>query len=245
MFSKIILMPRDIKILTYLFENRGATLNELRNTFFDGKSKKTVYRRLVKLRTNGLLATGVSGHLKELYYYYITSKGFKKCYQSKDNFDGIRHKSPNFAHDNAMTKVRYIMERSRIIHNYYTENMMSLNLYQWQLGDIFMNNMSFRPDALFVTKTEKEIFFNAIELELNQKGSKEYSKKIINYYLNRNIAFVIVITSSKTIKNMIAAEEKRLYPDGVKKIYYGNFKDLVDKKLPFVFKNSGGFEYEL
>ena len=86
--------------------------------------------------------------------------------------------------------------------------------------------------------------YNSIELELNRKRLNDYKNKINNYYLNRKISFVIVIYSSESIKNMIAKEEKRLYPDGIKKIYYGHLKHLLDKKLPFAFKNSDGFEYE-
>ena len=43
--------------------------------------------------------------------------------------------------------------------------------------------------------------YNAIELEISHKGSKDYRDKIKKYYLNRKIHYVLIITSSKEIEN--------------------------------------------
>ena len=241
---EIMITPRDKKLLHYLFENRGATFQDIHNMFFHGRSRQTAHERIRKLRRHGFIKMDMSMDIKEKYYYLITEKGLKACYPNAKGLEGVRLKSPNMKHDLYMTKIRNILEKSRFIYHYYTENMMSLKSIQWEIDDIFKHSSSLRPDALFVTMSSKGPIYNAVELEISHKGSKDYKGKIQKYYLNRKIHYIIMITSSKDIENRIMLREKSLHSEKYTKFYYGNLESLLTEKLPFTFKNCRGVEYE-
>lgn len=240
----IILTERDRKLLHFLFENRGATLWEINNLIFHSKHRQNVSKRLKKLRDAKLIGMDTSMDLPGRYFYFIQSGGLKKCYPQSKTLKGLRLKSPDIEHDFTLMQVKNVLEKSRIIHYYYTENMMFLDSFQWQIGDIFKYDRSFRPDALFITVDDDGPIYNAVELEINQKGSKNYREKIQKYYFNRKISYVLLISSSRTIEKRIMQEEKSLYPTGNTKFFYGDLKSLLEKKLPFSFKSCNGVEYK-
>ena len=132
--SKIILTPRDKKLLHYLFENRGATFHDIHNIFFLGRNRQTAHARVKNLGRHNFVKMDISMDIKGKYYYFITAKGLNICYPNAKSLKGIRLKSPNMAHDLYMTKIRDILQKSKFIH-YYTENMISLKSIQWKVDD--------------------------------------------------------------------------------------------------------------
>ena len=179
------------------------------------------------------------------YFYFIRTEGLKICFPKSKTLKGIRLKSPNIRHDFFLTEVRNVLENANIIHDYFTENMLKLDSFQWQMGDIFRNDQSFLPDALFITKDSDGPIYNAIELELNQKGSKNYQEKIQKYYFNRKISYILMISGSQAIENRIMEEEKSLHPTGNTKFFYGNLQSLLNEKLPFTFRSCNDVEYKI
>lgn len=243
---KIIMTPRDERLLHYLFENRGGTLSDINRDIFQNRSIPTVHKRLKKLREARLIEMTATIDLPERYFYFISPRGLKRCYPDSKNLGGVKLKSNNIRHDFLLSKVRNILEGSKFIHHYYTENMMSLDTFQWQIGDIFKyNRQQFRPDAIFITMSKDGPIYNAVELETSQKGSKRYNHKMKYYYFNREISYVILISPSKTIEKRIMMEEKKIRPKGNTKFFYGHLKSLLEKKMPFTFKNCNGAKYDL
>ena len=104
---------------------------------------------------------------------------------------------------------------------------------------------SLRPDALFITGGDDGPLYNAVELELHQKGQQKYREKIQKYYFNRNISYVLFISSSQVIEKRMMKEEKFLYPTGNTKFFYGNLESLLEENLPFIFKSCNGVEYKI
>ena len=243
--KSIYLTKRDKDVLHYLFENRGATISEIKNMFFSKTSRKNVSRRLKKLQNAKLIKMDTSIDLKCRYFYYITNDGLELCYPKNSSIKGMRLKPPNIEHDFTMSKIRNIFSKSRIIFNYYTENMLFHNYYQLQLNEILNTEDALIPDALIETKDENGPIYTAIELEISEKGPKIYKKKIQDYYFNSKIDYVIVITKSNTVRNIIMNEEKKLYPQKNKKLFYGELSEFFERKLPFVFENSSGIEYKI
>ena len=242
--SKVVLTERDRKLLHFLFENRGSTLLDINSNIFHSKHRQNIFKRLKKLRDVKLIGMDTSMNLPSRYFYFIQSRGLKECYPKNKTLKGLRLKSPDVRHDFLLMKVRNVLEESQIIHHYYTENMMFLDSFQWQMGDVFKYDHSLRPDALFITVDDDGPIYNAVELEINQKGSKNYREKIQKYYFNRKISYVLLISSSRTIEKRIMQEEKSLHPTGNTKFFYGNLESLLEEKLPFVFKSCNGVEYK-
>ena len=243
--NSICLTKRDKDVLHYLFENRGATSLEIKNMFFSKISKRNALRRLKKLQDSKLIKMDTSIDLKCRYFYYITNDGLELCYPENISIKGMRLKSPNIEHDFTMSNIRNIFSSSRIIFNYYTENMLFLSYYQSQLGGVLNIEDSLIPDAIIETRDKDGPIYTAIELEISEKGPKIYKRKIQNYYFNSKIDYVIVITKSNTVQNIIMNEEKKLYPQKNKKLFYGRLSEFFERKLPFVFENSSGVEYKI
>ena len=238
--SKVVLTERDRELLHFLFESRGSTLSDIHNRFFHSRHPKNVANRLRKLRDAKFIGMDTSMDLPSRYFYFIQSRGLKKCYPKAKTLKGLRLKSPDLRHDFLLTQIKDILQKSQIIHDYYTENMMFLESFQWQIGGIFKHDRSFRPDALFITVDDDGPIYNAVELEINQKGSKNYREKIQKYYFNRKISYVLMISGSRTIEKKIMEEEKSLHLTGNTKFFYGNLESLLEQKLPFTFKSCNG-----
>ena len=241
--SKILLTERDRRLLRLLFENRGATSSYIREHIFNNKSYPNVARRLKKLRNAKIIGMSMDMNLPSRYFYFIRPEGLKNLYPEGKSLKGLRLKSPNINHDFFLSEIRNILEQSHIIHNYYTENMLRMDNFNWNIGRIFKYDRFFLPDAIFITKGRNGHIYNAIELELNHKGVKRYRDKIQKYYFNRKISYVLLISSSPAVEKCIMDEEKRLYPSGNTKFFYGNLYSLLNKKLPFVFKSCNNIPY--
>ena len=243
--SKVVLMERDRELLLFLFENRGGTLSDIGKDIFQVKQRQTIQRRLKKLRDAKLIGMDTSMDLPGRYFYFVQPRGLRRCYPKSKTLKGLRLKSPDVEHDFLLIQVRNVFEESKIIHNYYTENMMFLDLFRWQIEDVLKYDRSLRPDALFITVDDDGPIYNAVELEINQKGQQSYRDKIQKYYFNRKISYVLLISSSRTIEKRIMKEEKFLYPTGNTKFFYGNLESFLEGKLPFVFKSCNGVEYKI
>ena len=234
--------PRDYKVLKLLFENRLGTNSQISDKFYEGKNRRNSRRRLKMLTDKGLLLKAQDIYLNQKCFYHITSKGLNKIYPKQQN-RGLKLKSPNPMHDYGLTQLRDIFDCSKIIHEYYTENMLLMNSNLIFSDDIFKNRDDLRPDALFVTTSKGKKFYHAIELELNQKGHIYYQNKIREYHTNEKIYSVLFISNSETIEKKVMEVEKKLFPHGRTIFYYGCFQSLLEKKLPFRFLNCFGIEW--
>lgn len=241
--ENIKITDRDKKIFMYLFENRLATNLDILHKFYAGKNKRNSRKRLEKLKRNGFIAMAASEGLKQRFFYYLTLKGLETIYSDGHFFKGFRLKSPNPHHDYALASLRNVLKESKMIHEYYTENMIQSDIKDCFVEKIFKDDGNFSPDALFVTKSKGEKFYNTVELELTQKGVNFYRRKIRKYYLNEKISYVLFISNSKTIEKKVMQTEKQLYPNIKTMFYYANFKAFLDKKLPFKFVNCRGVEW--
>ena len=135
--SRVILMERDRELLLFLFENRGGTLSDLGKDIFQVKQRQTIQRRLKKLRDAHFIGMDISMDLPGRYFYFIQPRGLKRCHPKSKTLKGLRLKSPDVRHDFLLIQVRNVLEKAKIIHTYYTENMMFLDSFRWQIEDVF------------------------------------------------------------------------------------------------------------
>ncbi|MCY4645015.1 MAG: replication-relaxation family protein [Bacteriovoracales bacterium] len=229
--SRLFLTQRDKKIFQFLFEHRLATLKDIEERFFPAKNTRDVQKRLKKLREARLIGRDQSINLSCGFFYFLLPRGLKNLYPQGRFLEGIRLKGPNIEHDYTLIKVRKILEQARFIHRYYTENMTTSDLFFPESSDIFGDDRSFRPDAVFVTMNDKGPLFNALELEVQQKDKKRYREKIQKYYFNEKIDYVFLIFSSESIRKAVMNMEKFLYPKGNTKFLYGHLGNLLEKNF--------------
>ncbi|MCY4644086.1 MAG: hypothetical protein OXB88_05655 [Bacteriovoracales bacterium] len=243
--KNIVLTERDFKILHFLFENRSVERVDIENQFFGDRQKRNVTRRLKKLRDAKLIEMDKGIDFKSGYYYFLSLKGLKKIYPHGKALRGLKLKSADPGHDLTLLKIRNALEGLGIIHEYYSENMLMLDIIRDQVRHIFRYDDGFIPDALFLTQTKDREIYNAVELELNRKSISRYRDKIQRYYFNDKISYVLFISPSKSIKKIVMEEEKRLYSDKNSKFYYGNLKAFIQEKGPIVLESYDGVKFEL
>ena len=174
------------------------------------------------------------------YYYYPSRKTVQLLYPNSHLLSGFKFKSPCIKHDLELTKVIKVFKGSKVIFDLYTENELLVSSNQWLIDNLFSCPRSIRPDALFTTKSNGEAFYNAIELEMTQKGSQCYVSKVKRYYQNKKIRHVFFVSRNTTILSKVRDIENQLYPTGYTKFYYALLSDLVSQKLPFNFQDCRG-----
>lgn len=130
-----------------------GTNGDIRNRFFSSKARVNNAKRLRKLRNAKLIGMEKSVCLERNTFYFITLTELKTIYPEAKYFHGAKLKTPNINHGFKLTQLRNILNHSKIIKDYCTDNMLMLDIIQSEIDNIFKFDRGFRPDALFVTKT--------------------------------------------------------------------------------------------
>ena len=241
----IFLTNRDKQILNYMFESRIATTRVINEEFFKNKNRSNAQKRLRKLKGANLIEMATSMVLKERYYYYITQKGLKLCHPHAQTTNGVRFRPANIVHDFNLAKVRKVLRNSSYIREYYTENLLALDIFKSDMAQTLEGYQALRPDAIFTMVAKGKTIFNTVELEMSYKSSANYQDIIQKYYFNEKISYIFFISKSRSIIKKVIKEEKKLYPSGNTKFYYAELNPLLEKKLPYIFKSCNGNSFKL
>ena len=236
---KIIVNNRDLKIFSYLFEQKVASQKVIFENFFSKRAQNTMVGRLQKLFREKLIGkSGCDLNGRMQIYYSLKLKGFKAIEQDFifDTPDPYL-KSDSIEHDLEICEIRNKLESYEMVDQYYSENYLQ-NCCFGEKSQVLLPLRELNADAGIVIKTNDGKFTAAVEYERRRKTADKYAKKFNDYYLRDDITAVFYICETKEIAKMIAKVDREIGAGFRAKIYTTMREDMshLEKKLPL--KNS-------
>ena len=185
------LMPRDLDILTFLFEQKFASLPVLYYRFFDRREKIedelpenfwVTRQRLMILKGAGLItAQRVYTDSKAVYlltqYGYDILKNSRELSLAKEPITAVDYRY--YEHDRRVTLCRVALERHGKCLRWFSDRYLQHKKgYPLLSGKFFRFPPGLIPDGVFISSKNE---FVALELEHTHKRRERYREKRFAY----------------------------------------------------------------
>lgn len=236
----MILQPRDIQILKFVFACRVASLKQIRQRFFAKNTKCIPYRRTLGLIRDKYLE--VKSEKKRNYfehYVFLTELGWKAISEQWSYaIDNPLFKSDSVFHDLRLNEVLFRLEKLKCFKQYATENLL-------QSSSDLQSDLKFRDlsklyadGALVVSGVSNKNFVYGVELEISKKAPERYIEKLKSYYRADGIDGVLYIVSDQQIYDCLVRADKEVCKDEDSILYLAFEKDVLSENSNgFLFKN--------
>lgn len=231
LFGNIWITCRDVDLFLFLFEQKGATAAQLGQSVFFGSTMAVVYRRLQKLRRLGLIRK--VGALREQHLtsvYEITEKCFERFVRQA--FDGElkqeQCKSSSHDHDLPLTDIRIHLERSGLIHEFYSENRLCSDP-TLDLDEPFRTFRWVGADAAFLYENaDGHKIWLALEYESTLKSVNRCKEKVDRYHIDH--FYVLWVCANDAILHRFRTIEEEAMRDGGPRLYLCLRDELLSSK---------------
>ena len=240
---RLAMTKRDEKLLRYLFVNKVATTEDIREDIFNNISRQTVNRRLVKLAHAGLIRAITLRDKKNLMAHSLTTKGFDKYISDKTSLLRVQLKSDCIEHDLTLLKIKRELKKLDMVLGYYSENLVRSGIMDYVpeikiIGQVL-------PDAIIKLKIEGKILFVPLEYEASSKYSKKNDSLILKYYIQPDIPGVLFISKSASIEKKIVQKELGRGTKRKGKFYFSLLENVIGGDKKVTFKNVKGDTLEI
>lgn len=233
------LTKRDSFLLTYLHIVKVASRKQINRDVYKGYLEQNTRRRLKILKDNSyILANRPKADGDRSNLYSLTNKGFKMVQEYLPlTLVNKRFKSDSIEHDLALVEIKYVLSQKKHISRYYAENQIqSYSFFDEDDELIKYKNLFF--DAFMLGKNESGKEFNiGIQYEQTQKNESRYREILTDYYLDKSLQYIFYICTGKAIENILKKNEKQISNSSDKKLYFIQYKDLVDPNKTTKFIN--------
>jgi hypothetical protein len=230
---------RDTEILIFVFKHRAATLCQIRSSFFAGKHKSTLSKRINRLCNEGYLKQGITlRNQKSMLYYMPTKKTFgliasKLVY----SIDAPYFKSESIAHDLCIAEISLRLSKLRCFKDFIPENILQSSSHLASSA-VFGDLVRLQTDAgLVVTGSDSKDYVFAIEVETSLKGYQRYIEKLQAYYLIRSIKGLIYICSNQNIANCLVKADAEVRSGRRSLLYISIIDDALTESGKITFRS--------
>jgi len=242
----IILTDRDKRIFCYLFEQKVAYFEEIRDRFFDNLHISTCFLRLQKLSNYEFIekiAISQGGKLKT--YFTLTKLGLKEVCDFYDiNKSSIRLKTDSLEHDLKLSYLRNKLESCKKIKSYYSENY----LHGCSLAEDYERLSPIRDinaDAALHINGKSGDFLVSFEYERTLKNPSRYNKKLTDYYFNNSITAVFYLCESEVIERSIRKADRIASKGFSPKVFTFTTEKMKKANGNFSFSNQNNKVFQL
>ncbi len=226
---KLYIYDRDINLLTFLFNAKSATIQQINKEIFKFKNKRVATNRLKCLEKAGLIVGGslsrLGSHRK---VYSVSKKGFDR-YLKCDEINTMELKSQSPSHDSTVIDIRNRLLETKIIDEFIFENQLkSFSNYN---SDMILSPYRIaRVDGAAKLKVKNGIWVG-VEYEATYKNLERYPKMLRKYYENDGIAFIICVCKDKQIQNKIKKADKSYFSKYKPSVMYITLNDLMQSEV--------------
>jgi hypothetical protein len=201
--------------------------------------ESTVWRRLQKLRLNGLIESkGNDFRGDKSTIFGIGKQGQATLLQSDPNeYIGSRCKSNSIEHDIKLVDIRKTFSRFSYVRDYWTENKIQTSLQVAEDGKLSLFK-AFNFDAVLRLDNQRgNRLLCGLEFESSQKSQALYDKKLKQLYQEPFLKAVLYICLSEQIENAIKKSESILVSEGDKKLFFVQYSKFSSESHVVTFQN--------
>lgn len=237
---RIAIQERDRKVLKYVFENRVATVKQIKRLAFENSRKNVVYQRLHELRMIGMLYRTIFERYNNVYIQLEpTPKGFE-CIRNLWAFEVDRphYKSESPQHDIRLGDLRFEFERLKCFDSFLPENLLSSST-ELQKDHELATLCEMNPDAaLFIEELNGLRKMYAVEFEMSKKSPDRYHRKLLGYYTRHVVDGVLYFCSEQQVLNAVARADIETRGSRDPKVYFALERDVLGFIDKMQFKDS-------
>ncbi len=244
------LTERDVKVLEFIYQNRFADVEVIKDAFWPERTGRNHYRRLNLLLQRGYVNSmvGDSGHLVG---FQVSRRGLTAIRRLGSKRIGKGHIRPlyktAFQHDKILIRLRRIFEESPLISHYTPEHELRAALAKKHGRQEKRDERYKVPDALFHLKTPTGHFKVALELELSIKSKVRYATMMRQLCISDDFSVVFFVASDEALRKVLedSLAEVRSRDRLVQMwkyrhaFYFVLLKDLLELRLRAPWKGEG------
>ncbi len=208
--NKVILTPRDIDLIQFLWRWKVLSTAALTERFFEGRSPITAYTRLWHLKKSGFIQ--IIGDREGRRCVWMTAlKGFQIIQNTLPELSESGFKTENPEHDTLVTAFHLgeWLRSNPEGADYFTEQELR-RFHLDHFPSWVPKTNDHRPDGYSRIQRQDKKFTFAIEVEINQKRDRFYQELAHFYDRNESIDRVLWCVSTEAfarkISNLIQSE---------------------------------------
>lgn len=241
--SLVLITPRDIKLLEFVFESKVVTFKQLALMIFPGKSITTARARVNKLRKEGLIdVSGMYLRNQRFFSYSLTKKGLSLLVQHSSNFiDRKNLISDSIYHDLTLVDIVLSLRRFSRVKRLLSENALSCykNVRE---NEVFKEYSLMRSDGMIELYSEKRQLLAALEYDRTEKSKSRYMDKFRKYYDSKINGVLYICETKSMLENLMSIDEKICDNKSIK-FFFTLKDDVLSGKKEIHFKNFKGHSF--
>ena len=235
-----VLVPRDLKILQWIFEHKVLSRNQIQKHLFGNVSKQCVNYRMNKLVRADLVervALVLGSNPK--YGYSVKTHGWKLI-KPQLPYEVTRKslRSECFSHDITLFDIRIALSKKSRVADYTTENVLQCCEF-YRNDDDFRSFVDLNSDAVISVKTKVGEVRLALEYERSKKLVTRYNDKLDQYYRQNGVDGVLYVCDTGELRNLIWKADLEVSGSHQcdPKVYCALLKDVLESTDEVLFSN--------
>lgn len=233
------LTDRDLSLFKYLFANKIAKVSQIRRDIFKNGNQANVYERLARLKKAGyILSTSamIGNYSKKA--YSLTRKGFSFVIDSL-GLDVYQRQvlSDTKNHDLDLVDLCHGLRKFKGITKIVTENVL-VNCNDYRNSKLYSPYSKLRSDLYCLVCVGDRKLNVALEYERSLKANSRVASKMLKYYIQGAIDFVIYVASNDSIKSKLMKIDKEVRKSTKPKIYFSTLNEVQNCESVWRLENS-------
>jgi hypothetical protein len=238
----LILQPRDIQTLKFIFAFRAVTYDQLAKRHFQNVSASAMRRRIRILVKAGYLKTDVIVQFGKTIRVIQPQSKVWDILKSNWPFeiDKPHFKSESVEHDVRLTELFLKFESMTSFCSFMTENLLCSSKVL-AADPVYTSASKIHSDGLLSISGAGGQFRNyAVELELNKKTKSRYTQKLIDYYLSGGLDGLLYVVPNMELQNLIAKVDAEVCEGRNSILYFAQEKNVKASNNQIIFQNRKG-----
>jgi len=226
------------RLFLYLYESKVATNQQIRRDIYPHLTKKAITNRLSRLMKHRYVVGERKGSVLGRLVYSLGKRAYGEYIKPLGASPRKELSSAFVSHDLNLVDVRWHLQASRIVKNYFTENAVKSG----EVVPFLKHSDAFgelQPDAIVEMELAGDTFRLPLEYEASQKFHFRYDNLFRRYYDSGSIPAVLYVCANSSLLNYVRSIEKRPSNEERFKFYYSDYSDW-DGAQNIAFHNKTG-----
>lgn len=226
--NEIQVNEKDREFFFYLHAVKTSRTDQVGRDAYPHLSKNALYKRLERLKKEGLIQGVISDDSQNKKVYSLTEKAFNR-YLLNGKVKKKEFKSYAFKHDIGLVDIRHKLLKCKRVTDFMSENFLQTwpsSSFDWDIEPY----LQCHSDAIVEITVDGDSALLALEYENSVKSKARYRELVRKYYWEYSIPRVLYIVESSKTLDTVMSIEKEIDKKKWAKFFYTTFERLLQKK---------------
>ena len=232
--QKIFVTERDRVLFLYLFQNKIANFEQIREDVFGDLAMQTVYARLGKLRQTGFIkrTSYLSKRAIASGYFHITQKCLDEYLKGLSWVKYSHKKVDVIEHDLRLNDIKRFFLKKKLVRHFFAQNELFARLYLRNNPSI-PKYASVGVDAVVGVRGPKgKLCHFGLEYEHTLQTKPKCRRQVRNYYFKPNMGAILFIYNTQNIYERFMKIDKQTSKDAsyTPKLFFLSIQEILSGK---------------